>query len=195
MFFLINVSLIVELFVALDNHVRHWAGLLQRVSLVHLTSDGTELPLNVITAGWTMLMWALQMVNSAKKKGKSQSSSGLPFDLTNHRDSGRFEIPDLSTFDTEIQRLREKNKSCYWVWTTDSDYLWIQANGDIKSLTNSMNYFVTTLQKHVFDHICLFVVLPPYLICEQSCFKHVSSWWWASWMLKIHWNLSTLSTK
>lgn len=43
MFFLINVSLIVELFVALDNHVRHWAGLLQRVSLVHLTSDQTEL--------------------------------------------------------------------------------------------------------------------------------------------------------
>lgn len=47
-------------------------------------------------------------LSKKKKKGKSQSSSGLPFDLTNHRDSGRFEIPDLSTFDTEIQRLREK---------------------------------------------------------------------------------------
>lgn len=48
-----------------------------------------------------------------------------------------------------------------------------------------MNYFLTTLQKHVFDHICLFVVLSPYLICEQSCYKHVNSWW-ASWMLEIH---------
>lgn len=74
MFFLINVSLIVELFVALDNHVRHWAGLLQRVSLVHLTSDETELPLNVITAGCTMLIWALHMVNSVKKKKRPRAN-------------------------------------------------------------------------------------------------------------------------
>lgn len=52
-------------------------------------------------------MHYVDLVNSVKKD-TSQSSSGLPFDLTNHRDSGRFEIPDLSTFDTEIQRLREK---------------------------------------------------------------------------------------
>lgn len=103
MFFLINVSLIVELFVALDNHVGHWAGLLQRVSLVHLTSDQTEL--NWMLSLQDALCWFGKL---SKKKGKSQSSSGLPFDLTNHRDSGRFEIPDLSTFDTEIQRLRKK---------------------------------------------------------------------------------------
>lgn len=61
MFFLVNVSLIVELFVALNYYIGDWAGLLQRVSLIHLTSDERELASYVTTAGCTMLITTLHM--------------------------------------------------------------------------------------------------------------------------------------
>lgn len=41
-FFVVDVTLIVELFVSLDDHIGHRAGLLQSVGFIHLTPDGQE---------------------------------------------------------------------------------------------------------------------------------------------------------